>query len=37
MLLLQLLILGWGTDKSSLSYSLWAVMTDCVCPLRSLC
>lgn len=35
--LLQLLILGWRIDKSSLSYSLWAVMTDCACPLRSSC
>ena len=31
MLMLQL-ILGWGIDKCSLSYSLWAVMTDCVSP-----
>lgn len=30
-LMLQL-ILGWGIDKCSLSYSLWAVMTDCVSP-----
>ena len=35
--LLQLLILGWGIDKCSLSYSLWAVTTDCACPLRSSC